>query len=67
MAVTVQADRPQITIQYNAWQLWYRRTGHRTQYYTAHGSYGTDGKATDHNIIQRMALRVQAERSQITI
>jgi len=61
MAGTVKADRPQITIQYNAWQLWYRRTGHRSQYNTAHGRYGKGRQATDHNKIQYMAVSLQME------
>jgi len=67
MPYTVQADRPQITIYYSAWQLRYRRAGHGLQYNTAHDSYGTGGQTTDHNIIERMEVTVQAAMSQITI
>jgi len=66
MAVMVQAGRPQITNLYVTWQLRYRRTGHRSQYNKAHASNGTVGQATDHIIIKRMAVTVQAEMPQIT-
>jgi len=67
MAVTVQADKQQNTIYYSAWQLLYRRTCHKSQYDRAHASYGTGGQNTDHNIIQHMAVTVQADMPQITI
>ena len=45
----------------------YRWTGHRSQYNREHGSYGTDGKATDHNILDCMTFTILADRPQITI
>ena len=67
IAVTVQPDRPQITTYYSAWHLRYRRTGHRTPNYRAHGINCTGGQATFLNIIQRMLVTVEMDRSHITI